>query len=55
MEFAHLSPGTAVSIAEPERYVDSAGHLLVRFVNRLAPNNGSTYFSLAAQLEGSLP
>jgi hypothetical protein len=55
MEFAHMSPGTTVSIAEPERYVDSAGHLLARFVSRLAPNNGSTYFSLATQLDGSLP
>ena len=55
MEFAHMNPGTVVSIAEPERYVDSAGHLLARFVNRVAPNNGNTYFSLATQLEGSLP
>jgi hypothetical protein len=55
MEFAHMNPGAVVSIAEPERYVDSAGHLLARFVSRLAPNSGSTYFALAAQLEGSLP
>jgi hypothetical protein len=46
MEFAHLAPNTAISVAEPERYVDSAGHLLARFVNRQAPNTGSAYFTL---------
>jgi hypothetical protein len=55
MEFAHLTPGAPVSIDEPERYVDSAGHFLVRFVNRQAPNSGSVYFSLVTDLEGTLP
>jgi hypothetical protein len=55
MEFAHLTPGVPISVAEPERYVDSAGHFLVRFVDRQAPNTGSIYFTLAAELEGSLP
>jgi hypothetical protein len=55
MEFAHLTPGVPISVAEPERYVDSAGHLLVRFVDRQAANTGSTYFTLIAKIEGSLP
>ena len=55
MEFAHLAPGQAISVAEPQRYVDSAGHFLVRFVNRQAPDTGSTYFGLSAELQGSLP
>ena len=55
MEFEHLGPGNKVSIAEPQRYVDAAGHILIRFVNRQAPNSGAAYFTLVSQLEGSLP
>ena len=55
MEFAHLTPGVAISVAEPERYVDSAGHLLVRFINRQAANTGSVYFTLIADIRGDLP
>ena len=55
MEFAHLAPGQAISVAEPQRYVDSAGHFLVRFVDRQGAGTGSTYFGLSAELQGSLP
>ena len=55
LEFAHLGPGSSITVAEPERYVDSAGHFLVRFVNRQAANTGIDYFMLIPRLEGSLP
>ncbi|MET1232556.1 MAG: hypothetical protein ABWY52_06875, partial [Candidatus Limnocylindrales bacterium] len=55
MEFAHMTPGLQLSVSEPERYVDSAGHFLVRFVNRQAANSGSAYFTLLTDLQGSLP
>jgi len=55
MEFAHLTPGQTISVAAPERYVDSAGHFLARFVNRQGANGGSVYFGLNPTLEGSLP
>jgi hypothetical protein len=52
MEFAHLDPGKAVAIAQPERYVDEAGSLLVRFVNR-GPQEG-VYFALNLTMEGEV-
>jgi hypothetical protein len=55
MEFAHLTPNATISVAEPDQYVDSAGHLLARFVNRQGPTTGSVYFTLITKLEGSLP
>jgi hypothetical protein len=55
LEFEHLSPGRAISIAEPGRYVDAAGHFLIRFVDRQPANSGSLYFTVASELEGSLP
>jgi hypothetical protein len=55
MEFEHLGPGNKAAIAEPERYVDAAGHVLIRFVNRQPANGGAAYFTLISQLEGSLP
>jgi hypothetical protein len=54
-EFAHLAPGQDISVADPQRYVDSAGHFLVRFVDRQGAGAGSTYFGLSAELQGSLP
>jgi hypothetical protein len=55
MEFAHLGPNSAVRIAEPERYVDTAGRFLVRFVSRGVEGGGSVYFSLSVAMEGTIP
>ena len=55
MEFAHMTPGAQISVSEPQRYVDGAGHFLVRFVDRQAANSGAVYFSFVADLQGSLP
>lgn len=54
MEFAHVGPGTAARIAQPERYLDDGGRLLIRFVNRTAEGQGSVYFTLNMSMEGSV-
>jgi len=55
MEFEHLGPNAAVKVAEPERYLDTAGRFLVRFVNRGIEGQGSIYFTLSVVMEGTIP
>jgi hypothetical protein len=52
MEFAHFPQSGAVAIAQPERYVDSTGSLLVRFVNRSLQEG--VYFQLRVSMEGTI-
>jgi hypothetical protein len=51
VEFAPFTPQVAREIAQPERYVDSGGSLLVRFVNRAEE---MTYFRMQVRLEGEV-
>ena len=55
MQFAHLGPNASIKIAEPARYVDTAGRFLVRFVNRIPEGQGSVYFLMSTALEGTIP
>ena len=55
MEFEHLGPNAAVKVANPERYLDTTGRLLVRFVNRGIEGQGSIYFTLSVAMEGTIP
>jgi hypothetical protein len=54
-QFAHLGPNAAVSITQPERYVDGAGRFLVRFVDRIPEGQGSVFFLLSTVVEGTIP
>ena len=49
VEFPAPSNGREMRIASPERYLDEAGAVRLRFVNRV-PNSG-TYFSVSARIE----
>ena len=51
MEFAPFTPQVAREIANPERYVDSGGSVLVRFVNR---SEQLTFFRMQVRLEGEV-
>lgn len=56
-EFAHPRPQRAYVIANPERYVDEAGAVLFRFVNRSDDGQfeeEQLYFNLVMRLEGSI-
>lgn len=52
LEFPHFDSNRAAAIAAPERYVDGAGSVLVRFVNRGAQEG--TYFELHVRLDGEI-
>jgi hypothetical protein len=49
-EFGHVSPGSSVLVNHPERYVDTSGSLLVRFVNRA----DQEFFQLVLRIEGAI-
>jgi hypothetical protein len=55
VQFAHVGPNSSIKVAEPGRYVDSAGRFLVRFVNRVPEGQGSVYFLMTSKLEGTIP
>jgi hypothetical protein len=53
MRFAHIAPGTAIEIADPQRWVDPAsGTVLVRVRSDRPDGVG---FQLQVQLEGAVP
>ena len=57
VEFATFTPSTAQRISNPERYVDSGGSVLFRFVNRSEAGQfgeDQLYFQLATRIEGTI-
>ena len=51
VEFPQPSNTREMRIVSPERYLDEAGALRIRFVNRMA--NSGTYFIVAARIEAT--
>jgi len=58
VEFPELNPAVPYRIASPERYVDNAGTVLMRFVNRAEagefPGEEQVYFQLSTRIEGTI-
>jgi hypothetical protein len=58
VEFPAFDPAVAYRIASPERYVDDAGSVLMRFVNRAEAGQfegeEQVYFQLATRIEGTI-
>jgi hypothetical protein len=57
VEFPAFSPAQPYRIADPERYVDNAGSVLMRFVNRAEAGQfgeEQVYFQLATRIEGTI-
>ena len=53
LEFARPDPGQSFTVAQPERFVDSGGRLLTRFINRGGLHE-EKYFSFSLRLEGTI-
>ncbi len=51
VEFPQPTSGREMRIVSPERYLDEAGAVRLRFINRM-PNSG-TWFTLAARIEAT--
>ena len=57
IEFAAPEPNKSYRIADPERYVDSGGGVLFRFINRAEAGQfgeEQMYFQLLTRIEGSI-
>jgi hypothetical protein len=58
VEFPAFSPAEPYRIADPERYVDNAGSVLMRFVNRAEtgefPGEEQVYFQVNTRIEGTI-
>jgi len=58
VELPAFDPAVAYRIVNPERYVDNAGSVLMRFVNRAEagqfPGEEQVYFQLATRIEGTM-
>jgi hypothetical protein len=53
LEFEALQPMRSYVVAEPQRYVDESGRLMVRFVNRGGIHE-EKWFAVAVRLEGTI-
>jgi hypothetical protein len=57
VEFPHPDTSSSYMIANPERYVDAGGAVLLRFVNRSDPGQfgeDQRYFQMLIRLEGTI-
>jgi hypothetical protein len=57
VEFEEMDSSSSYMIANPERYVNSSGGVLFRFVNRNAADEfgmDQAYFQLLLRLEGTI-
>ena len=54
VEFQHLRLWTEGRVPSPERYIDGAGALRVRFVNRTQQGDGGNSFSFSVRVEGDI-
>jgi hypothetical protein len=53
LEFEALQTTRSYVVAQPQRYVDESGRLMVRFVNRGGINE-EKWFAFAVRLEGTI-